>query len=366
MRSITLPRTNGVLLLSLLTIAVLYFGRLFLMPLAFAVLLAMLLTPVSNWLERRGVGRAWAALLCLLLVLVFIGALVGLVAAQGSNIAEEWPQLKTKLFQEVGRLQQEVQERFGIAPKKQMSLVNEQLGKVSDSLSKFASSAAKGLLGTVGGLVLVLLYLFFLLWQRTKFRDFALQLTAPESRAEAGTMLDQISKVGGQYLIGRLMSMVFLAMVYAVGFSIIGLKNALLLSVIAVLPTIVPYVGAYIGAAFPLAMALASGDSGMLLPAISVIIAAQFIDNNIIEPIAMGSALHLNPFFTIVAVVLGELLWGIPGMILFEPLFAIIRIACSHVPALHPYARLLEDEQDESGWMSKVKNFFRRKPHAAA
>lgn len=156
--------------------------------------------------------------------------------------------------------------------------------------------------------------------------------------------------------------MVFLALVYAVGFSIIGLKNALLLSVIAVLPTIVPYVGAYIGAAFPLAMALASGKAGMLLPAVVVIIVAQFIDNNIIEPVAMGSALHLNPFFTIIAVVLGELLWGVPGMILFEPLFAIIRIVCSHLPALQPHARLLEDEHDESGLMSKVKNVFRRKP----
>ena len=200
MRSISLPRTNGVLLLSLLTVALLYFGRLFLIPLAFAVLLAMLLTPVSGWLERRGVSRGWAALLCLLLVLVFIGALAGLVAAQGSNIAEEWPPLKAKLFQEVSRLQQEVQERFGVAPQKQTTLVREQLAKVSDSVGKFASTAVKGLLGTVGGLVLVLLYLFFLLWQRSKFRDFALQLTQPESRAEAGTMLDQISKVAGNTL----------------------------------------------------------------------------------------------------------------------------------------------------------------------
>jgi predicted PurR-regulated permease PerM len=60
-------------------------------------------------------------------------------------------------------------------------------------------------------------------------------------------------------------------------------------------------------------------------------------------------------------VVLGELLWGIPGMILFEPLFAIVRIACSHVPALQPFAYLLQDDTPNSGLMQKVKQLVGRK-----
>ena len=365
MRSISLPRANGLLLLAILTVAALYFGRLFLMPLAFAGLLAMLLRPVSNWLERHGIKRGWATLLCLLLVVAFLAALGALVAAQGSSIAEDWPQLKAQLYKELGQVQQQVQERFGIGPQKQMNFLKAQVANASESVKKFAAATMKGLLGAVGGFVLVMLYLFFLLWQRRQLRDFALQLASPENRDEAEQMLHQVSKVGGQYLVGRLLSMVFLALVYAVGFSIIGLKNALLLSAIAVLPTIVPYVGAYIGATFPLVMALASGEPGLVMPTIGVIMVAQIIDNNIIEPIAMGTALHLNPFFTIIAVVSGELLWGVPGMILFEPLFAIIRIACSHVPALQPYADVLGEKSEEPGWVKKVKGLFGRKPATA-
>jgi predicted PurR-regulated permease PerM len=360
MRSISLSQANGVLLLALLSVALLYVGRLFLIPLAFALLLAMLLRPVSNWLERRGLGRAGAALLCLLLVVAFVGGLAWIISAQGANIADEWPQLKQQLHQELARIQQQLQERLGVAPHRQLQFVREQLAKVSQSVNALVGASLKGLLGVVGGFVLVLLYLFFLLWQRHKLRRFALQLAEPEHRSKVANILEQVSKVGGQYLIGRLLSMVFLALVYGVGFSIIGLKNAVLLSLIAVLPTIVPYVGAYIGAAFPLAMALASGDSGLVLPTVGVILLAQVIDNNIIEPIAMGSALHLSPLFTIVAVVLGELVWGIPGMILFEPLLAIVRIACSHVPALHPYAYLLEDEMKQPRWLKKVKGLFGR------
>ncbi|MCC2547484.1 AI-2E family transporter [Hymenobacter sp. BT175] len=361
MRSISLSRANGLLLLTLLTVALLYFGRLFLMPLAFALLLAMLLRPVSNWLENRGVSRGWAALLCLLLVLAFVAALVWLVAAQGTSIAEDWPQLKAQLQKELVKVQLQVQQRFGVEPQRQMQLVQEQAAKASDAIKRFGASMLKSVLTLVGGLVLVLLYLYFLLWQRRKFRTFALKLVEPENRGEVAQGLEQVSKVGGQYLMGRLASMVFLALIYSVGFSIIGLKNALLLSVIAVLPTIVPYVGAYIGAAFPLTMALASSESGVLLPVVGVIVLAQFLDNNIIEPIVMGQALHLSPFFTIIAVVLGELIWGIPGMILFEPMFAIVRIGCRHIPALQPYAYLLEDELNEPGWLKKVKGLFGRK-----
>ena len=205
----------------------------------------------------------------------------------------------------------------------------------------------------------MLLYLFFLLWGRGKFREFFLKLALEGQRGEMGQLLDEVTNVAAQYLSGRLLSMLFLAGFYAIGFSISGLKNAVLLSLIAVLPTLIPYVGAYIGALFPLAMAVVGG-SGQVLPTTAVLAAAQVIDNNIIEPLVMGNQLNLSPIFTIVGIVAGELIWGIPGMILFEPLLAIIRIACAHVPALHPYAFLLENEVAEPQWVGKVKGWCGR------
>ena len=172
-------------------------------------------------------------------------------------------------------------------------------------------------------------------------------------------MLAQITKVAGQYLSGRMLSMLFLWIFYAIGFSIVGLDNALLLSLIAVLPTLIPYVGAFIVGFFPLVMALVGGASGQVLPTVGVLVAAQVLDNNVIEPLVMGARLNLSPFFTIIGIVAGELVWGVPGMILFEPMLAVVRILCSHVPALHPYAFLLEDEVPEPRWVQKVKGWFR-------
>ncbi|KUG08954.1 hypothetical protein ASU33_10075 [Solirubrum puertoriconensis] len=361
MRNLSLRHTNQVLLLLVLSVAVLYFGRVFLIPLAFAAVLAMLLAPVARRLERWHLGRVGAALICLLLLLAFVGGCIFIVGAQAANISEQLPQIQQKLQQLLAQAQQWIQQQFGVAPEQQIRFVQEQVGKLAQSANRFLTMSLKGIGGLLSGFILVLLYLFFLIWGRDKLRKFFLQLGPNERRAEVGQMLDEITKVAGQYISGRLLSMLFLAVFYLIGFSIVGLKNALLLSLIAVLPTLIPYVGAFIGAFFPLTMALVSGSSGQVLPVVGVLVAAQVIDNNIIEPLVMGSRLNLSPIFTIIAIVAGELLWGIPGMILFEPLLAVIRIVCSHVPALHAYAFLLEDEVQEPRWVERIKQLVKQK-----
>ncbi|AYA35988.1 AI-2E family transporter [Hymenobacter oligotrophus] len=360
LRNLSLRHTNQVLLLWVLSVVVLYFGRVFLIPLAFAAVLAMLLAPVASRLERWHLGRVGAALLCVVLLLAFVGGCIFIIGVQAANISEQLPQIQQKLQQLLAQAQQWIQQQFGVAPAQQIKFVQEQVSKLAQSANRYLTVSLKSFGGLLSGFVLVLLYLFFLIWGRAKIRKFFLQLAPNERRAEVGQMLNEITKVAGQYLSGRLLSMLFLAVIYCVGFSIIGLKNALLLSLIAVLPTLIPYVGAFVGAFFPLTMALVSGSSGQMLPVVGVLVAAQVIDNNIIEPLVMGSRLNLSPVFTIVAIVVGELLWGIPGMILFEPLLAVIRIVCAHVPALHPYAFLLEDEVAEPRWVQRLKQLVHR------
>ncbi|QJX45462.1 AI-2E family transporter [Hymenobacter taeanensis] len=356
MPSLSLTRTVQVLALLALSLLLLYVGRLFLVPLVFAAILAMLLAPVARQLERWGAGRIVSGLLCVLLLLAFMGGICWAIGAQAANISEQLPQIQQKVQVLLQQAQHWIQQRFGVAPREQIQFVEEQVAKFGQSANRYLTTSLKGVAGLLGGLVLVLLYLFFMLWGRHKFREFFLRLAPSEQHQEVNQMLQEIMRVGGQYLSGRLLSVLFLTVVYGVGFLVIGLKNALLLALIAALPTLVPYVGAYVGAIFPLIMAMVGGSAGQLLPTLGVILFAQAVDNNVVEPLVMGSRLNLSPIFTIIAVVLGELLWGIPGMILFEPLTAILRIVCSHVPALHPYAFLLADEAHTPQWIKRVKS----------
>lgn len=360
MQGISINRVAVVQVVGILTILIFYYGRIFLIPLAFAIFFAMMLLPVSHKLEKWGASRITSTLLCIFLILLFIAGVFFIIGLQAANLSQDLPQIQQKLQKLVDTGQQWVQQQFGVAPQEQITFLKSQISKFSQSFNKFATGLLSGSMGMLSGFALIIIYFFFLMWKREKYEEFFLKLTQSENRPEVKQELHDITKVASQYLLARMLSMLFLAIFYIIGFSVIGLKNAVIISLVAVLPTIVPYIGSIIGGLFPLIMAFVAGSSGMVLPVIGVLMLAQIIDNNIIEPLVEGNSMNISPFITIVAIVLGELIWGIAGMILFIPLFAIIRIICDHIPALHPYGFLLKNDVEEPKWIEKVKGWFKK------
>jgi predicted PurR-regulated permease PerM len=358
MKSISIGRVNAVLFLIILTTVILYYGQDFLIPLTFSILLAMLLLPVSRRLESHGVSRIWSTLLSILLILLFVAIIIAIIGAQAVSFSEDLPNIQIKSQKLLEAVQHWIEQRFGVAPEQQIAYLKRGVGNISQSANTYITAALSNTMGLITGFVLTLLYFFFLMWKREKYEVFFLRLVAAENQPTVKKELEAITKVSSQYLIGRLISMVFLAFVYAVGFSVIGLKNGVLLAFVAVIPTIVPYVGAFIGGFFPIIMALITGTPGMVMPVAGVLIAAQVFDNNIIEPLAQGGTLDISPIITIIAIVLGEMIWGVAGMILFIPMFAIVKIICEHIPALSPYGYLLANEMEEPGWVHQLKEWF--------
>jgi predicted PurR-regulated permease PerM len=361
MNGISIYRVAVVQIVIILSFIILYFGRVFLIPLAFAILFSMMLVPVSRQLEKWGMSRIPATLFCLLIILLFIGVIFSILAAQTASLSQDLPQIQQRLQQMLDKGQQWIQQQFGVAPQEQIQFVKAQISRFSQFFNQFATGLVSGSLGLVSGFVLILVYFFFIMWKREKYEAFFLKLADKDKQTEIRQELHDLTQVASQYLLARLISMIFLAFVYAIGFSLIGLQHAVLISLVAVLPTIVPYVGAFMGGFFPLIMALVSGSASMLLPVFAVLVLAQMVDNNIIEPLVEGNSLNLSPLITIVAIVLGELTWGIAGMILFIPLFAILRIICDYHPALSPYGFLLANDVTEPIWVEKMKGWFSKK-----
>ncbi len=194
---------------------------------------------------------------------------------KGQVFAKDLPQIQQKLTQVADSLQQWIQTQFGVSPQKQIDTLKKGVSSLSKSGGNFLTTFFSGLLGSLTSFALILVYIFFLLWKREKYEEFFLKLTKNENIPQAKETLGQITKVSSEYLAGRLLSMLMLAILYGIGFSIIGLKNGVLLSIIAVIPTIIPYAGPFIGGFFPLAMAFIGGSSGMVMPVAIVLIVAQ-------------------------------------------------------------------------------------------
>jgi predicted PurR-regulated permease PerM len=83
------------------------------------------------------------------------------------------------------------------------------------------------------------------------------------------------------------------------------------------------------------------GGAGMIVAVIITYAIVQFLQTYFLEPLVVGAEVNINPLFTIIILVLGELIWGIPGMILAIPLLGIVKIVCDHIEPLKPYGYLI-------------------------
>ena len=141
---------------------------------------------------------------------------------------------------------------------------------------------------------------------------------------------------------------------------VIGVQNALLLSAIAALVNIIPYIGPILAGVFPLVMALTGSDS--FTPAIWVVISfsiIQGIDNYFITPYTLGGEVRLSALATILAIISGGFVWGVAGMILFIPMLSIAKIVFDHIPSLKPYGFLIGDPGESpttkfKKWLSRI------------
>lgn len=356
-----LVKLNLVLLLFFLIFGGLYLASDFLIPLAFAGIFAMLMSPLSAKLEGIGFNKALASFVCiLLLVLVFTG--IGtLLSTQIAGFTEDLPQIEQEINKQLISLQGFFHETFGISPEEQQKIVKEGSSSESGGLSSIILSFIDSSTGAMANALLVLVYMFLLLYYRSRFPIFILKVVSEDQEERAQHVIQESSQVAQKYLIGRGILIVILAVLYSAGLTIAGLDNALFLSAIAALLTIIPYVGNIIGFSLLMLMALAQGEGSQMYLSILIIFSiVQLIESYVLEPFVVGAEVDIHPFFTVVIIIVGEQIWGVAGMILAIPMLAIVKIIFSHIDFMSPYAYLIGDTRDKkrSRASDKIKNWF--------
>ncbi len=126
---------------------------------------------------------------------------------------------------------------------------------------------------------------------------------------------------------------------------------------------IIPFVGNIIGTVLTALMVLVQGGETAVLAGVLVTYAViQFFQSYVLEPFVVGSKVNINPLFTILALVAGELVWGIAGMILAIPLLGIFKIICDHTDSLKPYGYLIGEESGSrtNKWAAYIRHFFKK------
>ncbi len=355
-----LDRTNKLLLFAILISIILYFGKEFFVLITFSGLLAMLMTPVSNKLENKGISRVFSSLISVFILIAVISAIVVLLSAQINNIGKELPQIQMRFEELVSDVQLWISNNLGVSSE---HLKDNATGALNNAGS-ILTGLVKGTFSFIGRFILVLVFTFLFVLQRDKYENFVVMLSPEDKRDETNEMINKISKIAQQYLTGRIIAAFIIGILYIIGFSIIGLKDGLILSAIAALVTIIPYVGALLGGLIPFFMTFINGSFEQSLWVVIIISLVNVIDHYFIEPYIVGGSVSISPFFTILILILGGVIWGLAGIILFLPLLGILKIIFENVEGLQPYAYLIGDQRKTSAhaeiW-SKIKVIFSKK-----
>jgi len=349
-------RVNQYLFFFVLIIVVMYFGKAFIIPIVFAALLAMLMAPVCRRFDSWGWHRALSSLGCILILVVVIAGIAFVVSTQISTFSENMSQIKSKGKEMLAQAQSRIEQEIGMSPEQQDKVVKEQAEKSNQQGPGMATKILGGIISTITGLILSLVITFLMLYNKEQFETFFVRLYDDENTDKVKTVVGQITQVSQKYLTGRAISVLIIATMYSIGLLIVGIKNALLLAGIAALLTVIPYVGTVLGGLFPVAMALLTEDVQTALWAAVVMVVIQTIDNYFIEPNVVGGEVNLNALWSILSILAGGMIWGVAGMIVFLPLFGIIKIICDHVAPLKPVGYLLGEPGGKKP--SKVKQWI--------
>jgi predicted PurR-regulated permease PerM len=324
------------LLLIFAIVAALVIARQLLVPLFFSILFAYLLFPAAKKLERRGISRIVSSLILIVGSLAVFLGLVYVIIFLVAMFIDDLPILHEKLDRNITLFRWALGRTFGVTAEQLDSIV-ESIKNSGSYVAQFFTVTANTLL-TAG---LLPVYTYLLLFYRNKFRDFISMLVPTNKEETAQKIINQAAEVVPKYLKGLIIVFLILIGLNSLGFYLVGVEYALLLGLIAAIFNLIPYLGTVLGYGIVFLFVFATQSPSMGLAVVGQFFVIQFIENNILTPNITGSYVQINPLVTILSIIAGGMIWGLPGMFMIIPYLAVLKIVCENVESLKPVGFLL-------------------------
>jgi len=338
-------------------------GRDIFVPLVFGLLIAILLYPLNKFLEQKlKLGRGLAAILCILIFTVLIAAFFSFFTAQIVSFANDFPDLKVRFQAIFADMQHWLTLKMHINHQQQTDYINKSISSVVESgarsISNFFLSITSILLTTV----FVLIFAFFILFHHRLLMAFVLRLFILEHQKKVNEVIIETKAMINSYVVGLLIEMVIMSVANSTVLLCLGVQYAILLGVLAAVLNIIPYIGIYTSIILITFVTFANSSMNLALEAAACLFGLHLLDSNILMPRIVGSRVKMNPFITIVAVIVGEFVWGIPGMFLFIPIVGITKLICERVEGMEAWGLLIGVDEAEKAPRLKVKISADAKP----
>lgn len=342
------PQQTGLRLLHYLILisAIMYFGQDIFIPLSFSLLVSFVLYPVCAWLERKGFSRLMAVAISLVILLVLGLLLVTLLVTQFISFLGEWPSIQIKLGQTSNDLSQMLFDVFGLTPEQQQEMVTRITDQSGGNVLSIIKNALSASAFSAVLLFLIPIYAALILYSRAYWMAILNRLFPTERRESLREIMSLTIQAYYNFIKG--MAVVYLAVgaLNSVGLLLLGVPHAILFGFIASILTFIPYVGIMVGSLLPIAMAWITYDS-IWYPVgiIAIFTFVQYLEANLIFPLAVSSRLNVNTLAMLLAIFAGGILWGMAGMILFVPFVGIAKLIADRNPKWKTLSMILGTEE---------------------
>ena len=349
--------------------AIMISAKIILIPLGLALLISFILLPLTEKLESWGMNKIFASFFSILTLVVIIGGGIFFFSNQIIELSKAFSDFQDKitgLFTDVILyINNHVSFVSDIQRDGLLNQIREWLKESAVSLVKntFNSTAT-----FLAGLLATIVYTFLILIYRNGLTQAFIKFSPDDKRDRVLNMFKNVQKVGQKYLSGMFMLIIVLGFANSIGLWIIGIDSPFLFGFLAATLSIIPYIGTTLGASIPVLYAFMSHDALWVpLAVIALFWSVQLIETNFLSPKIVGGSLKVNALAAILSLIVGALVWGVAGMILFMPFAAMLKVICEEYEELKPIALLIGNqntkEKDDSDkpigkWFEKIKSQF--------
>jgi predicted PurR-regulated permease PerM len=355
-------------------VAILYFAREILVPIALAVLLSFVLAPLVRALQRLKVPRALAVMGAVGTAFIITVSLTTMVMVEVNQLANDLPRYETTLSEKI----RNVRDAIGrVGPLTKASNLLKDLDRELNANDRNEAAAksslpdgAKGkapipvevhqpdpaasetLLAILRPLVtpftisgIVIIFLIFFLFQREDLRNRLIRLAGSDDLERTTAALDDAGRRLGKLFLTQLILNATFGAVIGLGLTVIGVPSAPLWGLLAMVLRFIPYIGAILAAALPIALAAAVGsDWSMALWTIGLFAVVEPLTGQVVEPLVCGRSAGLSPVAVVIAASFWTWLWGPLGLLLSTPLTLCLVVLARHVERLRFIDVMLGDQ----------------------
>ena len=309
--------------------------------------IAYMFTPVLDAMVARGVPRVAGALV---LVVGFVAIVVGTIVVFAPRIAAQIASFAADLPHMIDNARGWAGEHGINIPADWRNSLENAVQEARGEIQGIALAAAGGVLSVLGFvtealLIPVLSFYFLMDWHHMMER--LKKIVPPRNRARVVSIFAEVDDVLAGWVRGQATVTGILAVLYAIGFEIVGLRLAIPIGILVGTLTIVPFLGTFVGAAITLTIVLLDWHGpGLLVGVLVIFVLLHLLEAAILTPKITGQKVGLSESAALLSVIAGGKLLGFVGVLLAVPLAATVAVLLRHAVRAYEHSQFFGQESD--------------------